>query len=555
MEIIEGPAGYSADSILIRYQVPCTEEDQDVEGDNPLMYRTVIQQQQPGYLVDDDNMTVKSTSTTGSASTTIMMAQQAQAQEERVVRRRQQARLRRQQRLDKLIWYVLENLSCFACKCRRLSLRFVGCQFPAPALAWWLKHSPQLHCLQLRITLAGPLSGLAKALQDHPQLNEVTFDHCFPSLSSENNPDLLGTIASRKERGHKGHPSKSIEQHKEEYEMLDKSKLAAGLQKKRPPNRLASLEPLLDAISHSRTLRSLTLSHTTIAFWAEPASNADNMTTAAANNNSTSDHSPIVWNAGVSMANLLKQSRSLRKLSLEHMDEIQDRDFAFMMTALEEPSPEPHKKSHLETLNIRQCAVGPLAGKALGKMIATNTSLNTLDVNIHWWDGLSYEETGIGEYVAQCRSTDVNALIEGLATNQKLLRLGLYGDNVTGSRSAAIVAMLGEEVERSVEELCAKALTALPKIFQTPPASDRRVPVKRLENRTLEDIIVGHRSFGLSPDIDFYLNWNRAGRDYFCEHENACSDDWISTIMNNREDLSVIYALLSTRPSIFGHQS
>jgi hypothetical protein len=171
---------------------------------------------------------------------------------------------------------------------------------------------------------------------------------------------------------------------------------------------------------------------------------------------------------------------------------------------------------------------------------------------IHWWDGMTYEETPEGQYLAQCWETDVTALIQGLSTNTGLQCLGLYCDNLAYSHAAAVVSMLGESVETSVRQLCARAKEALPQVFQTPSLQTGHATTgHQQENRSLEDIIVGHRSFGLTPEIEFYLNWNRAGRDYFCEHEDATKDDWIDAMLNHRRDLSVVYALVSMNPGMF----
>ena len=586
MDIIEGPAGYSAESILIRYQAPyCTEDDDqdDVEGDNPPLYAAtatataaaVVQQQQPQPHQDDDTMTVKSSSTAGSASTTAMLAQQQQQQQqERTLRRRRQSQRRRRDLLDDRIWFILQSLERFARRCRHLSLRFVGCRFPAPALAWWLQRAPQLEGLHLRVTLAGSLGGLAKALQRHPRLAQVSLDHCRPSFPEEQDDDdeddrsrndrsSNSRRRRRRKRSSKAHSNNKDEddeaQDDYDYRRLDDDKSSSTrrnqqARKKAPPPPLASLEPLLDALAESLTLRSFTLSHTLVAFTA--AHRLPTTEDGVVVPTTTTPQPPSAWNAGASLSHFLRRSSkssSLTKLCLEHMTEIRDEDFATMMTALEEsPNHNNHQSSRLRTLSIRQCAMGPLAGQALGKMLATNTSLQTLDVNIHWWDGRTYEETPEGQYVAQCWVTDVTALIQGLSTNTGLQCLGLYCDNLAYSHAAAVVSMLEASVEASVRQLCAQALDALPQVFQTPTGGPARHERKQQENRSLEDIIVGHRSFGLSPEIDFYLNWNRAGRDYFSEHhEGATKTDWIDAILNHRGELSVVYALVSINPAMF----
>lgn len=583
MDILEGPAGYGAESILIRYQAPwCDGDDEPEEGDgdnnnnnnimvegddqNPVAAAAAAVQQQPGG--DDDTVTVKSTSTAGSASTMTMLVRQRRQTSHNLVlrrRRRQLQQQRRQQILDDQIWFVLQSLVRFANpdKGRRhLSLRFVGCRFPAPALAWFLNKTPSLERLQLRVTLDGSLTGLASALERHSHLRQVTLDHCRPSLPDISNhsdgstdEDLDGsstrrTNGGRRRRRTSNHRHQQPEE-SESHRRLDKSNASTAARKKTPPPALASLEPLLDGLAQSKTLKSLTLSHTTVAFTA-----TSQLLPITHHLNTTKN---MNWNAGASLSHFLRRSKSLTKLSLEHMAEIRDEDFATMMTALEEKEvavDDGRTKSQLRTLSIRQCSVGPQAGQALGRMLATNTSLQTLDVNIHWWDGLSYHETTEGNYVAQCWETDVTALIAGLATNRDLQCLGLYCDNLAYSHSAAVVSLLGDAVEASVRQLCATALQALPSIFKTQPSlsattsTASAIPKQQEENRSLEDIIVGHRSFGLTSEIDFYLNWNRAGRDYYCSTENTSSEDWIDTMLNHRGDLSVVYALLSTNPTI-----
>eukprot|EP00797_Seminavis_robusta_P013900 Sro211_g087830.1 n/a (518) ;mRNA; f:9738-11291 len=490
MDIIEGPAGYGADSILIRYQAPCAIEDQDVEGDNPEYFLTAA-------AMEDDSMTVKSSSTAGSSSI------QQQRQHARVKQRR---RRQQRQQLDEQIWWIMASIERFATQFRHLSLRFVGCSFPAEALAWLLDRVDRIECLQMRVTFHGSLGGLAKALQRHPHLTQVFVDHCRPSFDDSSH----------------NYNNRRRKQEDEEFKRLDVSsnkqqQYKQHNAKKSPPPKLASLEPLLDGLAQSKTLRCLTLSHTTIAFTARTFQEEEE-----------EEERPVVaWNAGASLAQFIRMP-SLEKLSLEHMTEVQDADLATMAQAL---------KSHhtLKTLSVRQCAVGPLTGQALGDVLPWNRGLQTLDVNIHWWDGLSYEETNEGQYVAKCWETDVISLIQGLQTNPSLKCLGLYCDNLAYTHNAAVVSILGESVEASTNELCASALRELPKIFQK--TSDEKVsftPHRR--NCVLEDIIVGHRSFGLTPEIDFYLNWNRAGRSYFCQEDNASPYDWMDAILNHRED-------------------
>ena len=614
MDIIEGPAGYGADSVLLRYQAPCTDEDQDVEGDNPPLYAAaaaLIQQPQEQQqqdqelppLIDDDTLTVKSASTTGSmtSSSAGTMAtdvlgtaahthlgayqlHQQQQQERANIRRRQcqqERRKRQQQILDDHIWFVVTSLERrrklllaqaseeaessarpALVSLRHISIRFVGCTFPAPALAWLLKHAaPQAETLQLRVTLAGPMEELAAALQHHKRLSQVTMDHCrpaFPDMAANSSFD--SSDRSRKRRGHQRGQATGDDDD-EYYRKIDKSSCNnARLKRKNPPPQLASLEPLLDALAESKTLRSLTLSHCTIAFTVNhPNAPLPLMTLEEVQQQQQQLPKASAWNAGASLSHFLRRSAalengSLTKLCLEHMVEIRDEDFATMMSALE------GDKSRLRTLSIRQCAVGSKAGRAMGGMLATNTFLQTLDVNIHWWDGMTYEETPQGEYVAQCWETDVISLVQGLSTNSHLQCLGLYCDNVAYGHSASAVSILGGSVEASVRRLCAITLQALPKIFQSsvktaaPSSAQSQKQSRPSENKCLEDIIVGHRSFGLTPEIDFYLNWNRAGRDYFCDEDsNATAADWVDALLNFRGDLSVVYALVSMNPAMFPH--
>jgi hypothetical protein len=525
MDIIEGPAGYGADHILIRYQAPCAIEDQDVEGDNPEYYSTSTtntnanantNNNTAAAIIDqqgmDDSMTIKSSSTAGSSI-------QTQRQHARV-RQRRRRQLRRQ--LDDQIWFVVASIERYATQFRHLNLRFVGCSFPADALAWLLERVDRVETLHMRVTFHGPLGALAKALQKHPHLKQVYLDHCRPSFDDFNNS--CTTSSSKME---------SLDE--EEYKDLDKSsdrnKKQAPTTKKAAPPKLASLEPLLDGLAQSKTLRCLTLSHTTIAFTALSTPSALGWNEAPAR--------PVAWNAGISLAQMIRMT-SLEKLSLEHMTEVQDADFATMAEALQ-------THHTLKTLSIRQCAVGPLAGRALGKALTQNRGLQTLDVNIHWWDGFNYEETTEGQYIAKCWETDVVALIHGLQANRGVKCLGLYCDNLAYTHNTAVVSILGEYVEANTNRLCAAALKELPHIFQVPAGAD--APVRR--NCVLEDVIVGHRSYGLTPEIDFYLNWNRAGRDYFCREDNATAYDWMDVILSHRDDLSVVYALVSMNPVMF----
>lgn len=535
MDVIEGPAGYRADSVLIRYQAPCANEDQDVEGDN-MSY----------YFQDamDDNATVKSSST-ASTTSSLVAQQQHQLQQSRS-RRRRRRQLKRQ--LDDQIWFVVASLERFAHQFRHLSLRFVGCNFPAEALAWLLERVERIDSLHLRVTFHGSLGPLAKALQRHAHLKQVFLDHCRPSFHQDDNVKRsTGSGDNRKRRK------------QERKDSLDMSSPAVNVQKslrKAAPPKLASLEPLLDGLAQSKTLRSLTLSHTTIAVVAPTAEDLLHEHDISRPPSSRM----VAWNAGVSLSQFIRLP-CLEKLCLEHMTEVKDSDLACMMESLQD-------HHTLKTLSIRQCAVGPLAGQALGRSLAVNQGLQTLDVNIHWWDGLSYEETLNGQYIAKCWETDVVALIQGLQANSALKCLGLYCDNLAYTHNAAVVSILGEYVEASTNELCATALAELPNIFR--PSSSSTTSIAKEEdssssdvaapeysdapevnNCALEDVIVGHRSFGLTPEIEFYLNWNRAGRSYFCQEDNASPYDWMDAILNHRDDLSVVYALVSMNPTMF----
>jgi hypothetical protein len=531
-DIIEGPAGYGADQILIRYQAPCAIEDQDVEGDNPEYYAAADQN------MDDSVATVKSSSTTGSS----IQAQRRHAR----FRQRRRRQLRRQ--LDDQIWYVVASIERYATQLKHLSLRFVGCSFPAEALAWLLERVERIESLHIRVTFHGSLGGLAKALQKHPNLKQVYFDHCRPSFddfpysststtTTKNNATIcrnsrdLERIREKQEQGE----TESLDEN--EYKGLDKSSDGSNKKqlptKKAAPPKLASLEPLLDGLAQSKTLRCLTLSYTTIAFTAQSTPSALGLEEGPAR--------LVAWNAGVSLAQFVRMT-CLEKLSLEHMTEVQDSDFAIMAAAL-------HTHHTLRTLSIRQCAIGALTGRALKEALSHNRGLQTLDVNIHWWDGFSYEETSEGQYIAKCYETDVVALIQGLQANRGVKCLGLYCDNLGHTHNAAVASILGESVEAKTNQLCAAALKELPKIFQVPAGADAHYPVQR--NCVLEDVIVGHRSFGLTPETEFYLNWNRAGRNYFCREDNATAFDWMDAILNHREDLSVVYALVAMNPVMF----
>ena len=164
-----------------------------------------------------------------------------------------------------------------------------------------------------------------------------------------------------------------------------------------------------------------------------------------------------------------------------------------------------------------------------------------------------------GEYVATCWELGpdaLTALLYGLKTNTSLKCLGLYCDTVMAySHPAAILHLLGESVQHRTQQLCATAIETLPRIFCDEETSTTTPPTTHSPchtNKVLEDIIVGHRSYGLSPEIEFYLNWNRAGRAYFSRRTNPSKYDWMDAILNHRDDPSVVYALVSMNPAMFG---
>ena len=481
MDIIEGPTGLCFESILIRYHAPSGMEDLEDEANE--------------YHVSDDH-TVKSSSAVS------FYSNQPHARER--LRRRQQ-----RQKLDDQIWFLLSSIVNYSKNFKHLNLRFIGCSFPADALAWLLEHAQQIETLHVRVQFHGSLKHLGKALKHHPSLTEVWLDHCLPSVE-----DAMPTRAKKRSA-------------------LDKSKVTAESSSIKV---VASLEPMLDGLAKSKSLHSLTLSNCTIAV----SSTGLSLSKSLPNPSDTSQKPD--WNAGASLVKFVHMP-SLQKLSLERMVEVRDCDLATMADALQ-------KHHFLTSLSIRQCAAGPLTGQALGRMLSQNKGLQTLDCNMHWWDGVSYEETQTGEYVPKCWENDVLPIVEGLKKNSMLKCLGLYYENLAYTQNAAVISVLGEYVETKTNQMRAQILQEFPKVLRGSVSTEDSSPTVLPPNCALEALIVGHRAFELNDDIEFYLKWNRAGRQYFYQYENATRDDWMDALLINRDDLSVVYALISTNPSM-----
>jgi hypothetical protein len=511
MDIIEGPAGYGCDSILIRYQASHSDWDDLADGST-----AGGDPDEMPAAADwmDDAATFKSSSTASMSS--------SQVQQEHAIRQRRRYRKQLRRQLDEQIWFVMTSIERFATQFNHLALRFVGCTFPADALSWLLDRVDRIETLHVRVTFHGSLRHLGRSLRKHPKLDQVWIDHCRPSLEDVREQSRKSQRRRRRHLKKSSTPEEPV---------------------------VATLEPILNGMAQSKTIRTVTLSHSTIAVTLTPPqppplANLDE-DTAASTTTAVSTASFRPWKAGRSLSKLA-QMPSLEKLSLERMEEVNDEDLACVASTLGD-------YHTLKTLSIRQCAVGPLTGSAIGSMLPRNRGLQTLDVNMHWWDGVSYEETAAGEYIAKCYETNVVPIVQGLRYNATLKCLGLYCDNLLAYHSsAAVVGVLGESVQARTNLQCATVLAEMPHIFQQHSTRQQKDAHDNSPfNCVLEDLIVGHRSFGLTTEIEFYLKWNRAGRHYFCHYENATRYDWLDAVLNHREDLSVVNALVAMNPTMF----
>lgn len=249
----------------------------------------------------------------------------------------------------------------------------------------------------------------------------------------------------------------------------------------------ATLDPLVTALAFVPTLTEVLLRDTRIA----PRS----MTQPALNNNnggddddSDSDVSMSAENAwpGTSLTALC-QSTSLHRLTLRDMVEIQDQHVELMAESL-------GANETLREFTVCSANLGERSGRAIGHVLQVNRKLHKLEIQ------LNSGEAAI-------------PITEILQFNSGLKRLDLF---FNGCISTRIREAFTEMLRRNYRLL------------------DLNGSVWRGQ---------------ANSEIDFYLRLNRAGRgDLLTEH--ASRSQWVDTMISQRDDLSIVFSLLSMNPSI-----
>jgi len=252
----------------------------------------------------------------------------------------------------------------------------------------------------------------------------------------------------------------------------------------------ASLDPLVTALAHVPTLTEVLLRGSRVAPRnIEPQSNQ--------NNNNNGDHDDDDSDSDVEMTDentwsaaslkALCESPSLQRLTLRDMTEVQDQHIERMAEAL-------RSNESLREFTICTPNLGERSGRAMGRVLQANRRLHKLEIQ------LNSGEAAI-------------PITEILQANCSLKRLDLF---FNGFISPRIREAFTEMLRRNYRLL------------------DLNGSVWRGQSNL---------------EIDFYLRLNRAGRgDLLTEHSSR--SQWVDTLISQRDDLSIVFSLLSMNPSL-----
>jgi len=201
----------------------------------------------------------------------------------------------------------------------------------------------------------------------------------------------------------------------------------------------------------------------------------------------------------------LCSSKSLKVLTLTFGDELQDIHIEQMAQALSISK----NSSKLQNISIRAHHLGPTAGVSLGKLLDSNSKLQRLRIQ------LSSDEHAV-------------PIVEALHRNTNLQRLGLV----------------------------------LPKLVHSTPMRtkvlSKLINMLRQSNYDLQQMdYVANSGDGddgchhaeRKEEIRFYCKVNQAGRKSLMR-KGATRREWMQTLSEHNDDLSVLYYFLSRNPSL-----
>ena len=184
-------------------------------------------------------------------------------------------------------------------------------------------------------------------------------------------------------------------------------------------------------------------------------------------------------------------SKSLKILTLTFSTELKDQHIEQMVAALQ-------SNKTLQNVSIRAQHLGPAAGISLGNLLNSNPKLERLRVQ------LSSDEHAV-------------PIVEALHQNTNLQRLGL---------------ILPQKDNKGMREQVLGKMTDM---------------LRKSNYNLLQMDLVG-----LSTNVEeirFYLKVNQAGRKSLLAG-GATRDEWVRTICNHNNDLSVMYYFLSRNPNV-----
>lgn len=332
---------------------------------------------------------------------------------------------------------------------QKLRVDFVGrpLRLPVAALAIVLQRAVLLKQLVLEeVRLAGSpdqLETLAEALRSHPALQIVDLHCCVPADISQ-----------------------------------------------------TTLDPLVSALAHVKTLTEVLLRKTRIASNRRVNNQNNNNFNLIPNNlmngnnnNNDEEEEDTTINTNWDGASLtaLCQSPSLRILTFRDMAEIRDKHVELMANSL-------RTNDTLRELTLCSSYLGDRSGRAMGQVLQVNRHLQKLEIQLN-----------SGEHAIP--------ITEILQANSSLRRLDLYFNGHISSR-----------IREAFTEMLRRNYVLL----------DLNGSVWRGQSNS---------------EIDFYLRLNRAGRgDLLTEH--ASRAQWLDTLISQKDDLSIVFSLLSMNPSM-----
>ncbi|CAB9500681.1 NLR family, CARD domain containing 3 [Seminavis robusta] len=369
---------------------------------------------------------------------------------------------------------------------QKLKVDFVGrpLRLPVSALTVVLQRASKLTQLVLEeVRLAGnvdELEALASALRAHPSLQIVDLHGCVPAEGSEGTLDPLVTALA--------HVKTLTEV------LLRNTRIAS----RHPVDNNNNLHPHNHLNLIPNNLHQLNINGGNAAAAVAAIQNNNNNNGGGGDDDSSSsdddsddeEASTAPWNGSSLCA--LCQSPSLRVLTLRDMSEIRDQHLELMADSL-------RSNDSLRELTVCSIHLGERAGRAMGQVLQVNRRLQKLEIQLH-----------SGEHAIP--------ITEVLQVNSSLKRLDLFFNGCISPR---------------IREAFTQMLRC---------------------NYRLLDLNGSVWRGQSNSEIDFYLRLNRAGRgDLLTEH--ATRAHWVDTMIEQRDDLSIVFSLLLMNPSVCLHDT